>query len=363
MAQAIRVLHIDTEREWGGGEEQLVLTVLGLAERGFDNLIVAQPNSPLSFRAQEEGIPLYETRMRGEFDLAASLRIAGLVRKGKVAIIHAHTAHAAFIGFIAKKLSPDAKLIVHRRVALPIRFRFKYRSADMVVAISKPVSLVLREAGVPEERIRIIPDGIPFDFNIDLNNLSFLLDRLKVRGCYPIIGSIGRLSPLKGFRYLIEAAEEVVRNYPDAKFLIAGEGKGRGELEALVRRKGLTHSVRFLGFISNIYEFLSLVDIFVLPSLSEGLNTSLLKAMALGKPIIATRVGGVVDVITDGKEGVLIPPKDSSAIAKAVLALLSSKERAKEMGFEGRERAREFSIEKTIDETARLYYELMGDGK
>jgi len=172
---------------------------------------------------------------------------------------------------------------------------------------------------------------------------------------------VGRMVWQKGFEYLLECVPEIVNTYSDAKILIVGDGGPLLDgLKALGERLELGKNVIFTGFRSDIKEILSAVDLLVVPSLLEGFPMVTLEAMAMAKPVVATNIDGITEQITDGVDGILVPPKDPSALAKAAIRVLNDKELARSMGLAARKKVeQEFSVEKMISETEKVYLLLM----
>jgi glycosyltransferase involved in cell wall biosynthesis len=167
----------------------------------------------------------------------------------------------------------------------------------------------------------------------------------------------------KGFEYLIQAIPDIVRDVPEAKFLFVGDGLLRERLEALSEELRVRDNLIFTGFRSDIKEILSAIDILVIPSLLEGFPMITLEAMAMAKPIIATNIDGITEQITDGVNGILVPPKDPSALARAVIRVLNDKELARTMGLSAREKVeQEFSVEKMVAESEEVYLSLLKAG-
>jgi glycosyltransferase involved in cell wall biosynthesis len=176
----------------------------------------------------------------------------------------------------------------------------------------------------------------------------------------PVIGAIGRMVWQKGFEYLIQAIPDIVRDVPDAKFLLVGDGPLRESLEALSKELRVRDKVIFTGFRSDIKEILSAIDILVIPSLLEGFPMITLEAMAMAKPIVATNIDGITEQTTDGVNGILVPPQNPSVLAKAVVRVLNDKELARTMGLSAREKVeQEFSVEKMVAETEKVYLSLL----
>jgi glycosyltransferase involved in cell wall biosynthesis len=176
----------------------------------------------------------------------------------------------------------------------------------------------------------------------------------------PVIGAIGRMVWQKGFEYFIKAIPAITKEFPEARVLIVGDGPLRERLEELGERLRVQGNLIFAGFRSDVKEILSAIDILVIPSLLEGFPMVSLEAMAMAKPIIGTNIDGITEQITNGENGVLVPPRDPSALAKATIGLLRNRETALRMGVAARKKAeQEFSVEKMVSETGKLYLSLL----
>ena len=173
--------------------------------------------------------------------------------------------------------------------------------------------------------------------------------------------SIGRHVPEKGYRHLVDAAAALDRARPGAHWIFVGDGELRGELEARARRSGIESRVHFTGWRDDVADVLALADVCVLPSESEGFGRVLVEAMAMGRAVVATAIGGVPDVVVAGETGLLVPPADPAALAEAVRALLDDPARAARFGAAGRARAEStFSLGAHVDGVERVYDEVLG---
>jgi glycosyltransferase involved in cell wall biosynthesis len=226
---------------------------------------------------------------------------------------------------------------------------------DGVVAISENIANLLRDAGVDKKKIQLIHSGIePARFRAD----AIMREETERR---PVVGTLAVLEPRKGLRFLLEAAAQVKASGIDAEYRIAGSGPLLEELRKLTGDLGLGETVRFDGFVGDAARFLAEVDIFVMPSLFEGLGVSALEAMAAGKPVIATRVGGLTESVVDGVTGILVPPQDAAALAAAIARLVKDRVTAVEMGRRGAARVSEsFTMERMARANEAFYYELLG---
>ena len=354
-------LHIDTARTWRGGQNQVLVTVLGLRAIGQRTLLVAHPGGALRERARE-GLDLIALAPRTEMDLSAAWRLSRLIKQLRPDVVHAHDPHGVAMAALALSMSTQlAKppLIASRRVDFRLRggrmSRWKYRQVDCFICASEAIRQMLVADGVPEPRAVTVHEGIDLG-RVEAAPPANLHEDLFLPHGSPIVGNVAALVPHKGQRHFIEAAALVVRQVPDARFVIAGEGELRPTLERLIREHRLEKHVLLAGFRPDVLSLHKAFDIFVMSSITEGLGTSLLDAMAAGKPIVATATGGIPEVVVDGETGTLVQPRDHQAMADAIVRLLKDPALRERMGAAGLARARRrFSAERMVAQTVRVY--------
>src|SRR5712671_6935075 len=347
-------LHIDTARTWRGGQNQVLLTVNGLREIGHRAALVAHPDGELRQRAAE-GLELIPLAPRTEFDLSAAWRLARVLKRLQPDIVHAHDAHGVAMASLSLSLGGGSAaqgpaLVASRRVDFPLRgnsfSRWKHRQVDCFIAASEAIRQMLVGDGVPEERTVTVHEGIDVEHVVstplvDVHQLFFL-----PHGA-PVVGNVAALVPHKGQRHLIEAAHMVVQKVPDARFVILGEGELREALERLIKEYHLEKHVLLPGFRTDVIGCLKSFDLFVMSSVTEGLGTSLLDAMACARPIVATEAGGIPEVVDEGRTGFLVHVRDPRAMAASILQLLSDESMRTRMGQAGLARVRErFAVER-----------------
>ena len=365
-------LHVDTARTWRGGQNQVLLTVLGLREIGHRAALVAHPEGELRRRA-EEGLDLIPLAPRSEMDLSAAWRLSRVLKRLKPDIVHAHDPHGLAMASLALSLGGSSTagrgapaLVASRRVDFRLKgnslSRWKHRQVDCFIAASEAIRRILIADGVPEDHAVTVHEGIDVERvasvpPIDVHEVFWLPHHA------PVVGNVAALVPHKGQRYLIEAAHLVVQEVPDARFVILGEGELREQLERQVRDHHLEKHVLLPGFRTDVMGCLKSFDLFVMSSVTEGLGTSLLDAMACSRPIVATTAGGIPEVIADGETGLLVPPRDHAAMANAIVTLLNDAPRRARMGAAGLARVRErFTVERMVAETAAVYARVAGRG-
>lgn len=362
------VLQLDDGREWRGGQRQVLALHRGLLARGVDSRVVCHEGSPLAARLDGEQLPHYALPIAGGHDLAAAWRIARLAR-AHGATLHAHSSHAHDLGLWASRLGGRVPLVVSRRVDFPVggnllsRHKYRSRRVDLYLAISSAVERELRAAGIGEDRIRRVPSGI----DLALTRGTPPDQRWRAQfGLAPgelLFGNVAALAPHKDQATLLRAFARFAAGGGEGQLVVLGEGKLRGELEALRDELGLAGRVHLPGFADDILPKLAALDLFVLSSQLEGLGTSTLDAMALGVPVCATATGGIVDVVQDGRSGLLVPPSDPDALAAALLRLQRSQSLRAELADGGHARVRDFDVERTAELTLHAYSGLWGEGR
>ena len=357
-------VHIDTARTWRGGQNQVLLTVLGLRGQGHRTALVAHADGELR-RRMAEGPDLYPLRPRSEFDLHAAWRLARLLRQLGPQVVHAHDAHAVALAAAALALAGsglETRLVAARRVDFRLASnafsRWKYRQVDRFICASAAIRSLLEAAGVPPERTTVVYEGVDIERIRAVPGLDVHKEFWLPHGA-SLVGNVAALVPHKGQRYLIEAAAQVVRRVPDARFVIAGEG----ELEASLRRRianlHLEKHVLLAGFRPDIIPLHKGFDLFVMSSTTEGLGTSALDAMACGKAVVATRAGGLAEVVVDGETGLLVPVRDAAALAGAIVRLLQDAALRERCGAAGLSRALStFDVGRMVRETIQVYESL-----
>jgi glycosyltransferase involved in cell wall biosynthesis len=359
-------LHIDTARTWRGGQNQVLLTVNGLRAMGQRAALVAHPGGELLRRASE-GLELIPIAPRMEMDLSAAWRLSRVIKRLAPDIVHAHDPHGVAMASLALSLggaAPAPSLVASRRVDFHLRgnsfSRWKYRQVDCFLAASEAIRRMLVADGVPPERTVTVHEGIDVDHAAAVPPVN-VHEAFWLPHEAPVVGNVAALVPHKGQRHLVEAARLVVRELPDARFVVLGEGELRDHLERQVRDYRLEKHVLLPGFRTDVVGCIKGFDLFAMSSVTEGLGTSLLDAMACGKAVVATETGGIPEVVEDGVTGLLVPPRDHRAMAAAIVRLLSDDGLRRRMGEAGLARVRaRFTVERMIAETAAVYARVAG---
>jgi len=357
----LSLFQIDAGKEWRGGQRQSFLLAKELKRKGFLFYFCVQPNSPLHQKAIAADLPVIPIKIGNELDIAAVLRLACAMKRRKCRLVHFHDAHSITVGSTAASIAKVPLRIISRRVDFQLKSnyfsRVKYmKNIDVIIAVSEGVQKVLVDGGVNPGIIRVIPDGIDFAPYEKAVSSDYLRRELS---CAPddfLVGIVAHLANHKGHKYLIQATKILKEAAPKIKVIIVGEGPLKMELNRQVKETHVEDMVFFLGFREDIPQILSSLDLFVLSSYLEGMGSILMDAMACRLPIVATKVGGIPEVVIQGETGLLVPPRMPSALAKAILEIYNDRTLASRFGERGYEIVHQkFSAESMADKIINVY--------
>jgi glycosyltransferase involved in cell wall biosynthesis len=349
-------VHIDTARSWRGGQNQVLQLVTGLEGAGHPAMLVAHSDGELKRRARE-GLRHIGIAPRSEFDVQAGWQLGKVLADVQPDVIHAHDPMAVALAAMALKMTNDLAMpplvVASRRVDFHLKrhafSRWKYRQIDAFIAASRLIGTILVDDGIPADRIDTVHDGVNLG-HIDAQPVVDAHGAFWLPTGAPIVGNVAALAPHKGQKHLVAAAARVVRKVPDARFLIVGGGELRDSLERQVKDLGLSHHVFLTGFRNDVLGLVKSFDLFVMSSVTEGLGSAVLEAMACGRAVVATRAGGIPEAVDDGVTGILTAPHDEAAMAEAVVALLEDPARRDRFGRAGRARVETaFSVDQMVE--------------
>jgi glycosyltransferase involved in cell wall biosynthesis len=357
------ILHLIETSGPGGAEKILISLVEHLHKEQYRSIVCLLEHGWLSSQLKARDVQTYVIPQRSSLDINWLYNLIVIIRRHKVNLIHSHeftmNTYACIVSAFTRIpliATVHGKNYYGDKLRRRVFYRFVSMKAIRMVAVSKNIKdFLVKEIGVEERRITTIYNGIDEKHHCYEDEEQFR-ENLLIKENVPIIGTVGNLYPIKGHTYLLKAAVKVVSVFPDATFLIAGRGELLGKLQEEANQLNIKKNVRFLGFREDISRILPLMDLFVLPSLSEGLSVALLEAMRAGKPTIATKVGGNAEVIIEGETGLLVPAEDHLSLAGSIIYLLKDKELAQRMGKAGRTRVeREFSLGRMVENYQELY--------
>jgi glycosyltransferase involved in cell wall biosynthesis len=364
----MRVLHVISS---GGmyGAEAVILNLARAMEDGPHTVVLGvfdnSPNANLQMHeaALKQGVESHLIACSGQVDRAAIARIRALVSEARADVVHAHGFKADIYAYLAMRGASvalvstchtwyDTDFMVRLYGRLD---RLVLRKYARVVAVSDEVRARLLKAGVREEKVRIVRNGI------DLRPFAGAEASLRGElGGGTIVGLVGRLAWEKGVDVFLWAAAKVLTEFPEVRFVVAGEGPDRAKLEALIGELGIGTQVTMLGRREDMAGVYASLDVMVSASRQEGLPMAILEGMASGRAMVATAVGEVPKLVVDGKTGVLVAPEDVDALAGGIAGLLRDEERRARLGAAAREMVRaEYSAERMAEEYLRVYDEAL----
>jgi glycosyltransferase involved in cell wall biosynthesis len=366
-ATPLSVAGVDPERNFAGGETQVLGLTLELRAMGHRADLLCDPAGELWRRAQAAGLVCRPLPIRNALDLNAAAVLRRRLRDGRYDVVHFHTSRAHAMAPWVRGLA-RAAVVTRRMDYVPNRlfapWLYGRRAVDGVAAISAAVADALARATGARERITVIPSGVDCAHfrPPSADERAEARAALGLGGADLAVGAVGALEPRKGHRYLVEAmallgcGSSAAAPQRRVVAIMAGGGSLRDPLAVEIRRLGLGDTVRMLGRVDDARAILWALDVFAMPSLKEGLGVALLEAMACGLPAVASRVGGIVDTVDDGRSGMLVAPSDARALAGALTHLSAETAARIAMGAAARAMAVErFSMASMARRTVELY--------
>lgn len=363
-----KILFLNSIREnvWGGGENLIYNLASRLSSRGRKIWIAGRKNSEFLSHFSSPEINLVPMKIRGDFGPANILSLAKILSKEKIDFIWVNFNKDLRLGGIAAGLAGKVKVIWGMGVLLPgtnliHRLTGKYLPDKIVVPSQNLKDQLRKFSWINQEKIEVMLNGIDlscFDFDLKKEREK-LFQKYDLDPRITLIGVPARLVEAKGHRYLLQAIPEIVQTFSEVKFLFAGDGSEKESLKSLCTQLNLDNYVTFAGYVREIFETMAGFDLLVLPSIIEPFGLVLAEGMALKKPIVATRVGGIPEVVQDKVTGLLVLPKDPHSLALAIMTLLQDRNLAVSLGEAGRKRVEAlFDMKKMIEKIEALLAEM-----
>lgn len=357
----MRLLVVDLEREWRGGQSQALLTLVGLLEHGHEVELLAARDSPLANRASEAGIIVHQIPRFGLRGWAAHA-MRRLMASKQFDLVHLNEPHALTAAWLARA-HLRLPLLLSRRIGFPLQknavSKARYRAVKRFLANSKDVAQSLIESGIAAERISIVNEGVEICPLPSPGQRNKARKHWGVRESEFLFGCVSVFVPEKGQRHLIEALPLVRALHPEARLLLAGSGACRAELETLTKRTGQAEAVLFPGFVEEVAQVYAALDAFAFPSEYEGLGTALQAAMAAGLPCISTKRGALGEVVESERTALVVEP-NGTEIAAAMLRLINDEALRKKLSQAGRREVEQrFSAAGMVENTIRVYQEVL----
>jgi len=364
----MKVLMINCADMWGGGEVLTLDLARGLLDMGVNLHLGCNPDTIISKKAMEKEIPVITTPMRTSKDLPAVFNLRKIIKKEKFTIVHTHTMRDHILSAAAVHLLKDVTEIRTQHIHFPEILEFFLRRVynnwtDMTICVSHFIRKDLERHGIKPEKLVVKYNGIDLKkFEFDRSKPSFRQE-MDFSDSHKLIGCIGSLMKKKGQEYVIKAMPGVLEKFPSSRLIIVGSGEDEKYFREIAGELSIEDKTIFTGIRHDIPRILDSFDIAVVPSVwQDPCPLSVMEAMYAGVPLIASSVGGIPEEIEDGVTGIIVPPGDTDAILKSILNLLNSRDRAKEMGKNAREKViKEFTVERMCKDVLGIYAERRTD--
>jgi len=369
----VKILFVIDGMEFGGGERVFTQIINGLPLDQYESFLASGPQDSFYQAISQTPVQRYPVDFSNRFNPAIMFRLIKIIKDHKIDIVHGQGARAEFFARLASGLFCRSRYV--STIAMPVEGydvgpmkrllykaldRFSERFVDRFLVVSSVLAQAMIQGhGIHQKKVVKIYNGIETDYYKPRDQEE---GRRRVRQEYSVndsevlIGSLGRLVWQKGFEYFIQSIPILIQEIPGARFILVGEGPLRQELEGQARSLGIQDRLIFTGHRSDIRDIMAAMDVVVIPSLLEGFPMITLEAMAMEKPIVTTSIDGIMEQITDGREGLLIAPKSPPALAQAVKRLVDDPDYARSVGINARAKVvRDFSVRKMIAETIKVY--------
>lgn len=359
----LKIVHVETGRNFYGGPQQVIWLIRGLADCGVDSLLVCPPGSAIDRVGRAADMNVSNIPCSGDADFVFPLRLRNLLRRERPDLVHCHSRRGADFpggwGAVAARIPA----VVSRRVdnpESPTAARIRYRPFRKIVAISENIATVLGTSRVRPERLTVIRDSVDVDAVARNADRKTLQQEFGIDVSGFAIAVVAQLIRRKGHRFLLDVLPGLISEHPDIKVVFFGEGKAEAQLRALSRRLGCSAAVHFAGFRDDLDDYLSAFDLLVHPADKEGLGVAMLKAAAAALPVVAFDMAGSREAVQHLKTGILVPPGDVTALQAAIGTIYEEPDIRVELGTAGRKRMRdEFSVATMVERYLDVYDEVL----
>ena len=373
------ILYVFDNMEFGGGERLFAQIINRLSDKKYKIMVACLPTGAFIEKIEGSGARVKTVDMRNRFNVGVILRLSNLIKRENVDIVHSQGARADFFARLASKLAKVP--ITISTVQMPVggfdvnpikKFiyvtlnRFSERFVDKFIVTSDTLEKTMIEKHrIEPQRVVKIYNGVEVDkYCIENEEVVQRKSRYRkesgIEEDVPVIGVIGRLVWQKGFEYFIEAIPNILKTFNKARFLVVGEGPLENKLNVKSKMLNIEDKIIFTGFRSDIKDILASINILVMPSLLEGLPMILLEAMAMAKSIVATDIDGIKEVLNNGETGLVVPPKNPTALSEAVVGMLNYQDKAYQMGLAARMTVEQrFGADIMVKKVEDVYEELL----
>lgn len=365
-----KILHLSSEKSWRGGEQQIAYLLKYSREHNVDAAILSRKGTPMSDWCKQNDFQFEETGFKNGLDLSTALKIKSYAVQIGADAIHVHSGKGHSLAYLSAKLGLKTPIIVHRRVDFELKSsgpslrKYNHPSVKAIICVSDTIRKMVQKKIESPNRAQTVYSGIDFSrFTYPKTKTGFLNDEFAIPSAKLLVANISALAPHKDYPTFLKAVKAYSKIGDDCHFLIVGDGKLRAELEDLSRSLGIGNLVTFTGFRKDIPQVFQELDLFLITSETEGLGTTVIDALYHGLPVIATKGGGIPELVRMNKEGVLSEVGDSQSIAEAIDKLAKNEMLRTEMGNCAHQRSQSFSSDAMGQGVLNVYKAVLhGDG-
>jgi len=359
-----KILYLSSSVNLWGARKSLLDILTHLDRKTFSPIVVCSSHGPLTEKLDEIKVPYRIIKMRlwrkGKYFPwipSTVIRLAKLIKEERISLVHSNSHSDAPYGILACKLRKTPIISHIRDIIEPDKVgKYLLKHADIIIAVSNAAARAFKDIKNKSEKLVVINNSV------DMNKFNVYEDirgELNISGNELVIGIVGQISRLKGHDVFLKAASIILKKNKNVKFLVIGEvrrERDQGLCEALISSLNLRENVIFTGYRDDIANVMSAIDILAFPTLKESFGRSAIEAMAFGKSVVASNVGGVSEIVIDGKTGILVSPGDAEELAKGLLELINNKKKREDMGNKGLKIVREkFEIDDMMNSIESVY--------
>ncbi len=363
----MKLLHVSTALSWRGGEQQLTYLANELHGKDIQQIVLCPEGAPLAERLMEDGLLVSTFKTRGVLDIFLARAIHRICQRESIDIIHCHDSHAHSGAVVASFLFGNSTpIVVNRRINFPVsgnflsKWKYNHPSVRKIICVSEAIRKITAPSIRNPAVLTVIHSGIDPARYPEGKEYPKLLDELKLSGSNLLVGNLSALDKTKDYPTFLKTAAIVVQKNPDIHFVIAGKGKEERHIRQLIRQLNLEDRVHLLGFRTDVVAVMKSLDVFLITSVIEGLGTIVLEAFAAGTPVVATRTGGIPEMVDDGVTGLTAPAQDPVQLAECVLRITADPALRDRLTMHAAQRLQQFTYRETARKTLIVYQQILG---
>ena len=363
----MKILHLSSEKTWRGGEQQIAYLIEELQAAGIRNFVLVRQDSAFHAYCEQQGLPFLAVPFAKQFDFKTALKLKQYCREQNIDLVHAHSSHSHAISIWAAVLGNRVPVILSRRVDFPVsqnllsRFKYQHKIIRKVICVSEKVREIVIPALRSPELAVTVYDGIDLNRFATSRNTGKLHAEFNLPPDLPLIGNVSALADQKDYFTFVNTAEHLLHQGLKAHFFIIGDGPMRGEIEDFVKQKELAAHITFTGFRNDVPDIMPELDAFLITSKTEGLGTTILDAFACRVPVVATKGGGIPEIVKEGKTGLLAEVADYKQLALNVNRILEDKALAGFLSGNAYQLLQDFRKENTARRTLEIYRSVLAE--